>query len=172
MGRYQDFEKVTAEALTFACNSLGLECGDEQRSGLLSAYNRLTAHPEVAAALAELSRFPLAILSNGSPKMLASVLQNAGLRDYFSRVISANEVKCFKPSSATYELAVTQLAIANREEIGFVSSNAWDIAGAASFGFTTFWINRTPSVPFDELGYAPAAVIQGLDKLASLFPPA
>ena len=49
-------------------------------------------------------------------------------------------------------------------EIGFVSSNFWDVCGAASFGFKSYWINRSGARP-DELGQQPAATLSSLTDL-------
>jgi 2-haloacid dehalogenase len=45
-----------------------------------------------------------------------------------------------------------------------VSSNFWDVSGASSFGFHTFWINRNKNLP-DELGFEPTATVQRLNEL-------
>ena len=42
----------------------------------------------------------------------------------------------------------------------------WDVCGATSFGFRTYWINRAGTQP-DDLGFAPAAVLTRLDELPS-----
>jgi len=48
----------------------------------------------------------------------------------------------------------------------FVSSNCWDVAGAAWFGYTTFWINRGAQ-PLEELGIQPAATASRLTDVVS-----
>ncbi len=165
MGRYEDFERVTAGALVHACAALGLPLADQARDSLMGAYLKLLPYPEVRGALASLAPRKRAILSNGSPRMLEAVVKNAVLSSAFDSVISVDQLKIFKPHPSIYKLAVDKLGIA-ASEIGFVSSNFWDISGAASFGFRTFWINRTGQVP-DELGFRPAAILTGLDQLAA-----
>jgi 2-haloacid dehalogenase len=163
MGRYEDFWQVTESALTFACRSLGLDCSPATRQKLMEAYLRLKPFPEVRQALQSLSRYTLAILSNGSPRMLTAVVTNAGLKDVFADVISVDELKIFKPSPRVYELASQHLHV-SQNAIGFISSNFWDIAGAKSFGLWTCWINRS-KVPEEELGFQPDAVIDNLAEL-------
>jgi len=167
MGRYEDFERVTLDALTFACNRLNLELSAEKRAQLMDAYNRLDTFPEVKEALKALSNVPLAILSNGSPKMLQAAVKSSGLESVFSKVISVDEAKIFKTSPKVYQLAVDHLKVKNRGEIGFVSSNGWDAIGAASFGLTTFWINRSDA-PMEELGLKPAKVLRKLTDLVGV----
>lgn len=122
--------------------------------------------PEVKQALNDLSGMPLAILSNGSPKMLEEVVKNAGLDGIFSQVISVDEVKTYKPSAAAYQLAVSRMGL-QRGEIGFVSSNFFDIAGSSVFGFSTCWLNRSGETQ-DELGAAPDVILSSLADLIGL----
>ena len=163
MGRYQDFEKVTEAALKFACKALKLDCPPQLRKRLMQAYLHLETYPEVKEALASLSHCKLAILSNGSPRMLKALVKNNGLTIAFDKVISVDEVKIFKPDPKVYALAPKRLNV-KKSEIGFVSSNFWDICGAASFGMRTFWINRAGN-PTDELSYSPEATLTILTDL-------
>ena len=166
MQRYEDFSHVTEAGLRYACAALGLSLGDAQRRRLMDAYLHLAAFPEVREALASLSGLRLAILSNGSPAMLDPVVANAGLGGVFKAVISVDGLKQYKPAPAVYQLAVDRLRVP-KERIGFVSSNCWDACGAKSYGFTTFWINRS-GAPVDELGAAPDHIIRNLTELPAL----
>jgi 2-haloacid dehalogenase len=163
VGRYEDFWSVTESALTFSCRSLSLECPPETRQELMESYLHLETFPEVQATLSKLSQYKLAILSNGSPEMLAAAVKHAGLRGIFSDAISADEVKIYKSSPRVYGLVSQHLGVPD-SAIAFVSSNFWDIAGAKSFGFWTCWVNRW-SLPEDELGVMPDATVDGLDRL-------
>lgn len=170
MNRYEDFWRVTEAALRFSCASMKLQCSDEQHSALMRQYLYLKLFPEVSAALTALSGRPLMILSNGTPEMLKAVVENAGLNKTFSAVLSVDAVKIFKPSPRVYELAVRETGL-DKSAVGFVSSNGWDIAGAASFGFQTFWINRQGAEP-EELGAKPGAILSSLTELPALVGPA
>jgi 2-haloacid dehalogenase len=136
--RYEDFWTVTQSALAFACRSLTLPCPPETCEELMESYLRLETFPEVKPALDKLSQHKLAILSNGSPKMLSGAEESAGLRGVFTAVISADEVKIYKPSPRVYGLISQRLGVPERT-VGFVSSNFWDIAGAKTCGFWTCW---------------------------------
>jgi 2-haloacid dehalogenase len=167
MGRYEDFWKVTEDGLVFAAKSLKLDLDAAKRKQLMEAYLSLAIFPDVSPGLQELSAagFKLAILSNGAPRMLQEVAKNAGIDRLLSQIISVDEVKIFKPSPRVYQLGPKKLGSAPLAT-GFVSSNSWDIAGAASYGLTTFWINRG-NQPADELGF-PADQVVG--KLTDLLP--
>jgi len=166
MNRYEDFWQVTGDALNFSCAAMKLPCSDEQRKTLMNEYLRLAVFPEVPAALTALAGRPLLILSNGTPHMLEAVVKSAGLSKAFAALLSVDAVKTYKPSPRVYELAVKETRL-EKSAIGFVSSNGWDIAGAASFGFQTFWINRAGAVT-EELGIKPDAILTTLADLPPL----
>jgi len=163
MGRYADFETITMDALGYACAALGLELAQSNAIGLMESYRQLSAFSEVKDALAALHGRKLAILSNGSPAMLTALVEHAGMSRLFDAVISVDELKMFKPHPTVYGLSTKYLGV-NTNEIGFVSSNFWDVSGASSYGFRTFWINRNNNRP-DALGFEPVAVVQRLDEL-------
>src|SRR5689334_17511458 len=106
MQRYAPFSTVTREALAYACEALGLELSVAQMEGLMGEYLALKAYPDVEATLRKV-KIRTAILSNGSPDMLAPLVQQSGLR--FDAVISVDELKVYKPAPQVYELAVTKL---------------------------------------------------------------
>lgn len=166
MDRYEDFWRVTEAALIAACRAMQLPLDGPARAQLMEGYLHLNPFPEVKKALNALSPKSLAILSNGSPKMLEQVVKNAGLEGMFSHVISVDEVRTYKPNPATYQLAVKKIGVP-KDSIGFVSSNFFDIAGAKMFGFRTYWINR-PGITPDELGVSPDATLKSLTDLAGL----
>ena len=168
MGRYDDFNAVTADALDWALDSLGLAAGPGERSALMQAYRSLATFPEVRGALERLGeRRPLAILSNGHPDMLDAVVDHNELRVFFGdRVFSVHEAGVFKPDPRVYALACAGLELP-AESIGFVSSNGWDAAGARSFGFTAWWVNRGKA-PLERLGSPPDAAVEDLAGLARL----
>ena len=163
MGRYDNFWKLTEDALVFSCRSLQISCRDEQRQKLMQIYLSLPAFPEVKPALEQLAPLPLSILSNGTPEMLAAVVAANGMAHFFANLFTVDSLQIYKPRPEVYQHAVDNLGLP-RESIGFVSSNFWDIAGASNFGFQTCWLNRTSAVP-DELGITPTTVIANLAEL-------
>jgi 2-haloacid dehalogenase len=166
MGPYRDFWEITRAALIFACRSLKVLLQASVLDKLLEAYLHLEVYPEVAAALEDLAALPRVILSNGSPRMLEAVVANAGLNDAFSRIISVDTIKIFKPSPRVYQLAADALAM-EPGAIGFVSSNAWDVCGAKAFGFWTCWLNRS-AAPWEELGFSFDVTVTRLTELADI----
>lgn len=161
MGRYVPFSTVTREALGFACESLHLSLQADHESELMAEYLKLATFPDVADALMKKLAPRTGILSNGSPDMLQPLVLHSGLK--FDAVLSVDEVKVFKPAPQVYQLAVERFGVP-KERIGFVTSNFWDAAGAKSFGFTVYWINRG-GAPAERLGFQPDRVLKSLAAL-------
>jgi len=166
MGRYEDFWRITENGLMFACQSLGLAPSQEKIDHLMRAYLALDPFPDVPAALDALGGLPCSILSNGTPTMLSGVVRHARLEDRFQHVLSVDELRTYKPSPVVYQLAETRLGL-GREQIGFVSSNGWDVAGAKAFGFRAFWLNRN-NLPVEVLGVVPDRIVRSAMELTKV----
>ena len=142
MGRHADFRQLTAEALTYAFDVYSLK-NNELHADLMKSYEALSCYSEVPAMLRALrdSGLRTAILSNGTPDWLASAVDAAGIGSLLDAVWSVESVRIFKPDARVYRLATDGLGLA-ADEVGFVSSNPWDAAGAAANGFRAVWVNR------------------------------
>jgi 2-haloacid dehalogenase len=172
MNRYKDFWQVTQDALVYSARNLRLDLTAEKRQRLMDAYLTLAAFPDVSPGLRQLKAagLKLAILSNGEPKMLQSAAASAGIAGLLDAIISVDEIKVFKPSPRVYALASSHLKIA-ANDIGFVSSNNWDVNGAGSAGLTTFWIQRAAAEPPEQLDYQAAYVVHAITDLPALVRP-
>ncbi|MDY0885014.1 haloacid dehalogenase type II [Dongia soli] len=142
--QYRSFWELTAEALDVALATYGLDQDRQQRDSLLAAYRQLSAYPEVPPLLQKLKAagIPRTLLSNGDPDLLSDLTAAAKLGDLLDAPISVAEVGVYKPDARGYQLALDRFKLSSPQSCAFVSSNAWDAAGAAQFGFRTFWINR------------------------------
>lgn len=167
MGRHADFAVVTADALDFALATYGI-AGEALRAALLAAYRTLDAYPEVSTVLAGLRGRGLrtAILSNGSPEMLDAGVAAAGIAGLLDAVLSVESVGIYKPDPRVYRHAADRFGMSPAETL-FVSSNAWDAAGAAVFGFRVAWVNRTGQ-PAEYPFAGPDAILPDLRGLASV----
>jgi len=147
-GRYRDFQQATEGALVFAARSLRVDLTPEARERLMHAWLELKAWPDVAPALRALKEagLRLAPLTNFTPAMLERAVANAGLEGLFEELISTDRGKTFKPDPRAYQLAVDALRL-KREQIAFVASAGWDVAGGRWFGYPTFWVNRSGAPP-------------------------
>ena len=164
-GRYADFWQVTQDALVFAARKLKLELDSNERNTLMNAFLELAPWPDVVPALDSLARsgLRLSFLSNFTPRMLEANLERSGLRARFDRVLSTDQARTYKPDPRAYELGTRAFGF-RRDEILFVAHAGWDAAGAKSFGYPTFWVNR-PDLPQEELGAAPDAAGRDLSEL-------
>ena len=141
MGAYADFGTVTRDALAYALETLGLAATPEHIAEIAQAYDALALYPEARQALGQLAPLRLAIFSNGSAAMLERLVAQAGIASLFETVISVDEIGVYKPDPRGYRHVETRLGLA-RDNILFVSSNGFDIAGAKAHGFRVARIAR------------------------------
>jgi 2-haloacid dehalogenase len=168
MGRYKDFYALTTDALRFACEQTGAAYNDRIAGDLMEHYLRLRVYPEVRAALEKLQTgFRLAILSNANSDLLLGAVEYNDISRYLQAVLSVDELKVFKPSPGVYRLAEARLELP-KEQILFVSSNTWDVAGAASYGLRVVWVKRREQ-PVEQLGFEPELVVRDVEELADCF---
>ena len=167
MATHADFWRVTSDSLDFALSACDA-VDPALHAKLMELYLSLDAYPEVGATLAKLknSGMATAILSNGSPRMLDSAVQSAGIHTLLDHVLSVEDVGIYKPDSRVYQLAVDRLSVQS-SEICFLSSNGWDARGAAHFGFNVAWINRFDREP-ERIPGEIRATIHTLDELPAL----
>jgi len=164
MGRHADFWQVTREALEFAFEMHAVK-DSELSADLMDAYLQLNCYPEVPEALAKLNKrgFAIAILSNGTPAMLEAAVKNSRLEELIPQIFSVETAGIFKPDPRVYQIAVDALSV-KPEEIIFQSSNAWDAAGAAAYGFKVAWVNRFGQSP-ERLPGKPHIELKDLSEL-------
>ena len=167
MGRHADFWQVTGEALDYTLDFFKRQ-DPALRALLMQQFLNLDPYPEVPAMLQQPKARGMrsAILSNGTPTMLTAAMNSAKLGALIETALSVEAVAIFKPHPSVYQLVVDKLATpANR--VCFMSSNGWDIAGAAAFGFRCVWVNRS-GAPMENLPARPERQIRTLADLPTL----
>jgi 2-haloacid dehalogenase len=168
MQNYQNFALCTAQALDYCCQVFQQPLSEQQKQDLLTIYKVLPAHPDAKLALTDLQQagFRLYAFSNGQQAAVELLLETAEIRDFFSAVVSVDEVKSFKPDPAVYQhfLDKTQSLA---EATWLVSSNPFDITGAVSAGWQAAWVQRSPAAVFDPWELAPTVTINSLSDLAA-----
>ena len=170
---HADFAAVTADALDHAMDAHGLGGDEALRTALLEAYRRLDPYPEVPEALAALAALglPLAVLSNGTPEMLAAGLASAGIARHLDAVLSVEAIGLFKPVPEVYALATRHFGVPARR-ILFLSANGWDVHGASTFGCTAIHVDRPNTggqrAAAERLPGGPAHTIANLGELPAL----
>lgn len=166
-GDHVPFWQVTQDGLDWAMEASGLS-DPILRELLLGLYWELPAYPEVPKMLASLKTkgFQTAILSNGSPEMLDGAVDFAGIRDVLDDILSVEDVGIFKPDRSVYDLVGKKFST-QPDEVLFVSSNGWDAASAAAYGFYTVWVNRAGE-PVDRLPAKPHQILKDLETISDI----
>ena len=162
---YLPFWELTIRSLRYVCKRMRLNLTTESEKQLMDQYAKLTGFVDsltVLKALKEKGLFT-AILSNGSGEMLTTVVDSNGLMPYLDKVVTVEEVRLFKTAPQAYALLQKEFSV-KKEEILFVSSNAWDVLAAKWYGFDVCWVNRLGH-PFEEIGEKPNYEVTSLTKV-------
>lgn len=162
---YLPFWELTIRSLRYVCKRLNLNLTPEHEKQLMDQYAKLTSLEDSLAVLKTIKAKGLstAILSNGSREMLSTVVASNGLESYLDKVVTIEDVRLFKTAPQSYELLLKAFPV-KKEEILFVSSNAWDALAAKWYGFDVFWVNRLGH-PFEEIGEKPNYEGNSLSKV-------
>lgn len=165
---YLPFWELTIRSLRYVCKRMSLDLSASSEQRLMDQYAKLTSFEDSLAVLQEIKKrgMATAILSNGSREMLATVVQSNGLVAYLDQVVTVEDVRLFKTAPQAYELLLKAFPV-KKEEVLFVSSNAWDALAAKWYGYDVFWVNR-PGHPFEEIGEQPNYVGNSLSKVLEI----
>jgi 2-haloacid dehalogenase len=166
-GHYVPFPAIAKLALDAAARERCIDLGAEQAERIAAGLASLPPYADVEAMLARLDHLRLAVLTNGTPEGIESLVESAGLGGRFERLLTADAVRRFKPAPEVYRLAVEAFG-GPPESVVLVSGNEWDAAGAKLAGLRAVWISRgRPAAGF--LGvHADASVAELTDLPAAL----
>ena len=166
MKKHKDFWQVTEDSLDKSMKVFNIDSG--LKNELLNLYKILSPYPEVKKVLTILKekKLKLAILSNGTPKLLQELVKSNNLNNLFDDLFSVEEVKIYKPDYRVYDLPIKKYQI-KPEEITFLSANTWDVSGGGNYGYNSVWVNRNKS-HFDNLDYHPKNEIGNLTQLLDI----
>ena len=166
---HTDFLDITKISLDFALEEMTLDQEPKLRKTLLDLYRTSEAYPEVVQVLEDLNDrgVKLSILSNGTPEMLLSACASTRIAKLLDFIVSVEDIGIFKPDGRVYELVNSKMGY-KISEVLFVSSNGWDIMGAAKFGFSTAWINRNKK-PVERMQWKPNYELSNLMHIVDLF---
>jgi 2-haloacid dehalogenase len=162
---YLPFWELTIRSLRYVCKRMGLILSDKNEKQLMDQYAKLTSFEDSLTVLREIKNrgISTAILSNGSREMLATVVESNGLKSYLDQVVTIEDVRLFKTAPQAYELLLKAFPV-KKDEVLFVSSNAWDALAAKWYGYDVFWVNRLGH-PFEEIGEQPNYQGNSLSKV-------
>tara|TARA_X000001036_G_scaffold343633_1_gene323253 strand:+ start:324 stop:983 length:660 start_codon:yes stop_codon:yes gene_type:complete len=166
MKKHKDFWQVTEDSLDKSMKVFNIN--NSLKNELLNLYKILSPYPEVKKVLTNLKekKLKLAILSNGTPKLLEELVKSNNLSNLFDDLFSIEEVKIYKPDSKVYDLPIQKYKV-QPGEITFLSANTWDVSGGGNYGYNSVWVNRNKS-HFDNLDYIPKNEIGNLTQLLDI----
>ncbi len=169
MGAYKDFSNVTKDALDFTCKTHNIQISQEDKNALMDKYLALDAFPDVTPALTQLKQkgARLHAFSNGLSQDISKLLLHAGLDNTISSIVSSQDVQTFKPDPRFYAHFIEQTQT-TPDSTWLVSSNPFDVIGAAACGWQTIWVKRNPSAVFDPWEQAPTLTVSKLTALVQI----
>jgi|SRR5579863_7467885 2-haloacid dehalogenase len=169
MKKYVPFDVCTAQALRFVAAHFGMSLSTEAQERLQARYKHLPAYPDVVEALEELAArgFGIVAFSNGTARAVRGALDQAGILPRFSKIVSVDAIRSFKPDPAVYEHLLTEVQ-APREGLWVISSNPFDVIGAKACGLRTVWVQRDSKRVFDPWEFEPDVIVHGLKELKDL----
>lgn len=167
-GVYHNFGELGLSALSMVAARRGVELSDEKKKEIVGGIRELPPHPEAEEALARLrdGGLRLAALTNSTAEVANQQLGNAGLSDYFERILSADEAGRLKPAPEPYRMAAERLGT-DMDGIRLVAAHAWDVAGAMRAGCAAAFVAR-PGMVLDPLAPTPDVSGSDLSEVADL----
>ena len=170
MQQYQSFPVCTRQALDYTCMHFKVGLSETERQRLMEAYRTLPAFADVSASLQRLQATGLDMyaFSNGTTEGVNTLLEHAGIRDYFQAVVSVDEIKTFKPDPAVYKHFL-HCAKSKAADTWLISSNPFDVIGALNVGMKGAWVQRTPQAVYDPWEFSPTTTVSSLHGLADYF---
>ena len=163
MQNYENFSVCTSNAFDYTCTFYKLSLTKEQRNTLLDSYRTLPAFSDVKDTLISLKKsgFRIYAFSNGSQGVVETLLEAAGLKDFFIGVVSVDDIKSFKPDPAVYNYFLKKTGVSNKDA-WLISSNSFDVMGAISSGMNAAWLQRSERNIYDPLGNEPTVIVKSL----------
>lgn len=169
-GVAEPFARLAADSLRLKLESQDLDRDlDEAVEHVLSGFAGLALHPDVPEGLNALADLGvrLVTLSNGSAQVAETLLEHAGVRPLFERLLSVEEAGIWKPASGAYDYALAECGV-DAEDAMLVAVHPWDINGAARAGLGTAWVNRAEG-RYPAYFTAPDLSVTSLPELARTF---
>jgi 2-haloalkanoic acid dehalogenase type II len=173
------YPAILANVLTRLGSQWSVHVSDREAEEFGRSVGRWPAFSDSPAALGYLKQhYKLVIISNVDRVSFARSQQRLGVT--FDRVITAEDVKSYKPSRRNFEYALEDirrtLSVPPDKILHVAQSVFHDIVPAKSIGLHTMWINRrrgqggwgaTPAPPADLAAARPDFEVGSLEELAA-----
>lgn len=171
MNQYEPFYTCTSNSLDYCIEAFNVKITRDQHFSLIKRYQSLPVFKDVVKALqsiSERSDLKIYALTNGPLEDVERLFEDEGINQYFIDIISADEIRKYKPDPAVYQHFLERTG-ARADDSWLISGNGFDVIGATTFGFNSVWIKRTENQLLDPWGARPTHVIQSMSQLESLF---
>jgi 2-haloacid dehalogenase len=168
-GPYLSYAEVLGRVMDRVGRGLGFEPKAEERGRLARSLPSWPLFQDTVASLATLARrYRLAIVSNVDDDLFDGVARRLAVP--FDAVITAQQVRSYKPAPAHFLRALKTLRLPTERVLHVAQSRFHDIAPAQALGFTTVWVNRrsgrTGAGATPEAGALPDLEVPDLATLA------
>jgi 2-haloacid dehalogenase len=171
MNRYEPFYTCTSNALDYCITAFDVEITPDQHYSLIKKYQNLPVFKDVVACLSSLSErsdLNLYAFTNGPVEDIERLFEDDGINHYFKDIVSADEIRKYKPDPEVYQHFLKRSA-SRAEEAWLISGNAFDVIGAGNAGLNSVWVKRTEQQIMDSWGTRPTQIIHSLSELEALF---
>jgi len=162
---YVSYDEVLRVSLRRAAAAQGREVSDAQAAAFAAGMGAWPPFPDSPPALARLkARYRLGILSNVRREVLEQSAALLGVA--FDALVSAEEVRSYKPRRAHFDEGLRRLGAGAAEVLHVANSPHHDVAPACEMGWRCAWVNRRGLAPRADL--APTVVTSTLADLADI----
>jgi 2-haloacid dehalogenase len=167
-GGYESFSDIAEAALKIVEERHQHQLSGGERKKILESLLKTPTFSDVKPARERLKSkgFKLVVLTNSREKAAKAAVKSAGLADYLSDVLSAEEVKRLKPAPEPYRMAAKKVGVKPRNML-LVAAHSWDVAGAMRAGWRAAFVRR-PEQVLDELTPEPDFNVADLLELVQV----
>ncbi|MEG4283923.1 haloacid dehalogenase type II [Microcoleus sp. A006_D1] len=138
---YIKYRQILQEVVEKLGQRFNFEPTETELNSLADSVKNWQPFPDTVAALAALKqKYKLAVISNIDDDLFAGTAKH--LQVEFDWVITAEQVRSYKPSTRNFEMAIDRMGIAPEKLLHVAQSLYHDIVPAASMGISTVWVNR------------------------------
>lgn len=140
-GEFINYRQVLRKVVTQLGIKYALSFTETELNSLGESLKNWQPFPDTVAALKQLKeKYKLAIISNVDDDLFAETAKHLPIA--FDYVITAQQVKAYKPSTRNFEIARDRMGIAPEKWLHIAQSIYHDIVPAQSMGLSTIWVNR------------------------------
>lgn len=142
---YKEILKKIVESFGEKLNFIPTET---ELNSLAESIQNWQPFPDTVAALKALKkRYKITIISNIDDDLFAHTAKK--LEVELDWIITAQQIKSYKPALQNFEIAIERMDIANDKLLHVAQSVYHDIVPAHSMGISTVWVNRRQNKPGD-----------------------